>query len=96
MLTNPNNSIKFEQIATEPAAYAICALDEYGFMREKFLKRSLEVYYGVFDFGGGTTDFDFGVLSLSQTKGYTYRLEHFGGGGDEKLGGRESARVFSL
>lgn len=87
VLTNPNNSIKVEQIATEPAAYAICALDEYGFMREKFLKRSLEVYYGVFDFGGGTTDFDFGVLSLSQTKGYTYRLEHFGGGGDEKLGG---------
>lgn len=87
VLTNPQNPIKVEQIATEPAAYAICALDEYGFMREKFLKRSLEVYYGVFDFGGGTTDFDFGVLSLSQTKGYTFRLEHFGGGGDEKLGG---------
>lgn len=87
VLTNPQNPIKVEQIATEPAAYAICALDEYGFMREKFLKRNFEVYYGVFDFGGGTTDFDFGVLSLSQTKGYTYALEHFGGGGDEKLGG---------
>ena len=42
---------------SEPAAYAICALEHYGFDLEDGEK---EVYYGIFDFGGGTTDFDFG------------------------------------
>lgn len=77
---------RVRQIATEPAAYAISALREYGFMSRKLLERG-DVHYGVFDFGGGTTDFDFGVLSLSETKGYKFDLKHFGGGGDRELGG---------
>jgi len=43
--------------ASEPAAYAVVALQEYGFEPEEDEK----VFYGVFDFGGGTTDFDFGI-----------------------------------
>ena len=38
---------------SEPTAYAVCALQEYGFDPEEDNK----VFYSVFDFGGGTTDF---------------------------------------
>ncbi len=43
---------------SEPCAYAISALKSYGF--DKSAKLDKPIYYGVFDFGGGTTDFDFG------------------------------------
>lgn len=69
--------------ANEPAAYAICALDEYGFEPEDNEK----IYYGVFDFGGGTLDFDFGIFRESEDERYDYDLEHFGSGGDRYLGG---------
>ena len=47
-----------------------------------------KVYYGVFDFGGGTTDFDFGIWKNSEDEDeYDYELEHFGAGGDIHLGG---------
>ncbi len=49
---------KVELRASEPCAYAISALKSYGF--DKFAKLDKPIYYGVFDFGGGTTDFDFG------------------------------------
>ncbi|WP_279176789.1 hypothetical protein [Campylobacter insulaenigrae] len=70
--------------ASEPAAYAISALKEYG-----FVKKDIEepVHYGVFDFGGGTTDFDFGILRKSKGKKYPYDIEHFGADGDQYLGG---------
>ncbi|WP_291946876.1 hypothetical protein [Campylobacter sp.] len=77
---------RFEVIlsASEPAAYAISALKEYG-----FVKKDIEepVHYGVFDFGGGTTDFDFGILKKSKNKKYHYDIEHFGADGDQYLGG---------
>lgn len=70
--------------SNEPAAYAICALQEYGFEPEDDEK----VYYGVFDFGGGTTDFDFGIWRASEDgRNYDFELEHFGAGGDRYLGG---------
>ncbi len=70
--------------ASEPAAYAISALKEFG-----FVKKDMEepVHYGVFDFGGGTTDFDFGILRKSISKKYPYDIEHFGADGDQYLGG---------
>ncbi len=49
---------KVELRASEPSAYAISALKSYGF--DKSAKLDKPIYYGVFDFGGGTTDFDFG------------------------------------
>ncbi|WP_050183868.1 biotin/lipoyl-containing protein [Domibacillus robiginosus] len=71
--------------ASEPAAYAICALQEYGFEPEGEEK----TYYGVFDFGGGTTDFDYGIWREAGPKEsrYDYVIEHFSAGGDRYLGG---------
>lgn len=68
---------------SEPAAYAVCALKEYGFNPEEGKK----VYYGIFDFGGGTTDFDFGEWSISEKRKYDYKITHFGAQGDKFLGG---------
>ena len=69
--------------ASEPAAYAVCALKKYipELGDEKVL-------YGVFDFGGGTTDFDFGIWRNSNDeRHFDYEIEHFGAGGDSLLGG---------
>ena len=70
--------------ASEPAAYAVIALEE-----NKCEPVSDEkVFYGVFDFGGGTTDFDFGVYrEADKDSRYDYVIEHFGAGGDKYLGG---------
>lgn len=67
----------------EPAAYAVCALHEYGFTPEKGKK----INYGIFDFGGGTTDFDFGEWSVSEKRKYDFKITHFGAQGDKYLGG---------
>lgn len=69
--------------ASEPAAYSICALEEFGFEPEGEEK----VFYGVFDFGGGTTDFDFGVWEDANERRHDYKITHFGSGGDRYLGG---------
>ena len=70
--------------ANEPAAYAVCALQEYEIEPEE----DETIYYGVFDFGGGTLDFDFGTWKFSDDElRYDYELEHFGAGGDRNLGG---------
>ena len=73
---------------TEPAAYAVCALQSYGFDPQN----ENEVhYYGVFDFGGGTTDFDFGLWRGASDEqdedDKSYVIEHFGAGGYRHLGG---------
>ncbi len=69
---------------TEPLAYAICA-----FHSKKIFKD--HVCYGVFDFGGGTTDFDFGVwrkpTEEEEEQGYGRVLEHRRNGCDALLGG---------
>ncbi len=84
---------KVEQGASEPAAYAITALSGYGFDPEEDEK----YYYGIFDFGGGTTDFDFGVWSAEETEpeNYDYQISHFGQGGDPYLGGENLLEVLS-
>lgn len=68
---------------SEPAAYAVCALQEYGFDPEE----GEEIFYGIFDFGGGTTDFDFGLWRKSSKRRFDYTIETFGANGDEYLGG---------
>ena len=80
--------------ASEPAAYAICALQEYGFEPEEDEK----TYYGVFDFGGGTTDFDFGIwreAGLKESR-YDYVIEHFAAGGDRYLGGENILELLAF
>ena len=83
--------------SNEPAAYAVCALKKLKIEP----KENEKIYYGVFDFGGGTTDFDFGIWKNSEDEDmFDYELEHFGAGGDIHLGGENilkelAYRVFS-
>ncbi|MBE8953167.1 MAG: hypothetical protein SR1Q7_08495 [Quinella sp. 1Q7] len=78
--------------ASEAAAYAITALQEYGFDPED----DEEFYYAVFDFGGGTTDFDFGFLRESSSDRYDYLLVHFGENGDRTLGGENLLKLMAF
>ena len=85
-LINDENIMKKFKVkhgSNEPAAYAVCALQEYGFAPED----DENIYYGVFDFGGSTLDFDFGIFREAKDIRYDYELEHFGAGGDRYLGG---------
>ncbi|WRF21274.1 hypothetical protein KVC43_07685 [Helicobacter pylori] len=78
-------TFKVELRASEPCAYAISALKSYGFFKSDKLDKP--VYYGVFDFGGGTTDFDFGKWEKSASPKFLYKMTHFSSGGDKYLGG---------
>lgn len=84
------------QGASEPAAYAACALKEYGFNPGEGEK----VLYGIFDFGGGTTDFDFGLWRTSENdrerRRYDYVIEHFGASGDQYLGGENLLELLAF
>ena len=75
-----------EECASEPAAYAISALDVLGLYPTK-----KGIAYAVFDFGGGTADFDYGYYKLpsesEKEQGWEAILEHFSSGGDAFLGG---------
>jgi len=75
-----------EELANEPAAYAAAALPRLG------IEPTEEgISYGVFDFGGGTTDFDFGRYRLptadEEDEGWEEVFEHYGNAGDAYLGG---------
>jgi len=90
LLNDDETMKKFRIIkgASEPAAYAVCALTEYKFEPEG----DDQIFYGVFDFGGGTTDFDFGIWREPQStdaseRRFDYVITHFGSGGDKYLGG---------
>ncbi|EJB58368.1 hypothetical protein HPHPH29_0150 [Helicobacter pylori Hp H-29] len=78
-------TFKVELRASEPCAYAISALKSYGFFKSEKLDKP--VYYGVFDFGGGTTDFDFGKWEKRASPKFAYKMTHFSSGGDKYLGG---------
>ena len=75
-----------EERASEPAAYAACALPTLGI--EPTVAGTA---YAVFDFGGGTAVFDFGLYRLpdadEEDEGYEVVYEHFGASGDRFLGG---------
>ena len=75
-----------EERASEPAAYAAAAMPALGIE-----PTDDGVAYAVFDFGGGTTDFDFGYYRLptdtEEREGIEQVFEHFGSGGDKFLGG---------
>ena len=71
--------------ASEPAAYAAAALEKLNIEPTK-----QGVAYAVFDFGGGTTDFDFGIYrepNEQEEDLYDHVIEHFGASGDPYLGG---------
>lgn len=80
---------KFEVVerGSEPIAYAISALSKY-----KIHPQADEsIAYAVFDFGGGTTDFDYGYYRYADddedTQGYEEVFEHYEAAGDNFLGG---------
>ena len=70
--------------ASEPAAYAISALEGFGL---EPTDDDEKVAYGVFDFGGGTTDFDFGIETVPEKRTRNFVIEQFGFNGDLTLGG---------
>ena len=75
-----------EERASEPAAYAASAM-----LAHDIEPTENGVAYAVFDFGGGTTDFDFGYYRLAtdeeESKGIEEIFEHFESAGDKFLGG---------
>ncbi|WRD84614.1 hypothetical protein E5E58_07535 [Helicobacter pylori] len=85
---------KVELRASEPCAYAISTLKSYGF--DKSAKLDKPVYYGVFDFGGGTTDFDFGKWEKSASPKFLYKMTHFSSGGDKYLGGENLLELLAF
>ena len=70
--------------ASEPAAYAISALECFGLEPKRIGDK---IAYGVFDFGGGTTDFDFGIEYIPENKRRNFVIDQFGFNGDILLGG---------
>jgi len=81
---------------SEPASYASIALQEYGLAEE-----SEKNFYGIFDFGGGTTDFDFGIFRWADEdkkdeRRYSYIIENFGAGGDRYLGGENLLELLAF
>ena len=88
LLNNDNVMRDFQVVegCSEATAYAVTALESYGLLRDE------EIYYGVFDFGGGTTDFDFGRYSIATDNDgdrYDYVITSFGAAGDALLGGEK-------
>ncbi|EPM5535451.1 molecular chaperone DnaK [Vibrio cholerae] len=82
--------------ASEPAAYALTALQEFGLEPQG----SERIFYSVFDFGGGTTDFDFGIYheptDVRDQRRFDYVIEHFGAGGDKFLGGENLLELLAF
>ncbi len=87
-------TFKVELRASEPCAYAISALKSYGFFKSEKLDKP--IYYGVFDFGGGTTDFDFGKWEKSANPKFAYKMTHFSNGGDKYLGGENLLELLAF
>lgn len=87
------NDFKVIAGASEPAAYAICALQQYGFD----LIEKDKAFYAIFDFGGGTSDFDFGSWRNPEDEElYDYCIEHFGSEGDRYLGGENLLQLIAF
>ncbi len=83
---------------SEPAAYAITALERYYFGERLDEEDVDKLYYAVFDFGGGTTDFDFGYYSELETpnRRYDYELNRLGNAADKDLGGEKLLRYLAF
>lgn len=77
---------------SEPAAYAVCAMEQYNV----FPDDGEEFHYSIFDFGGGTADFDFGVCRVSEKRKFDYTIENYGDGGDRYLGGENLLELLAV
>ncbi len=63
---------------------------------DKSAKLDKPIYYGVFDFRGGTTDFDFGKWEKSANPKFVYKMTHFSSGGDKYLGGENLLELLAF
>lgn len=83
---------RVRQGPSEPAAYAACALEQYGIE-----PTDNGIFYGIFDFGGGTTDYDYGIWKNAAEEEYTYNyvIRHYGSGGDKTLGGENILQLLA-
>lgn len=82
--------------ASEPAAYAAAAMPAL-----KLRPSNPGLAYAVFDFGGGTTDFDFGLYRKALTEDekameFSEVFEHFGASGDNDLGGEGLLEILAF
>ncbi len=80
---------RVSELASEPAAYAASALPYLG-----IAPVPEGIRYAVFDFGGGTTDFDFGLWRTATAEeadvdGFETVFEHLESSGDNYLGGEQ-------
>lgn len=83
---------------SEPEAYAITALQGYGFDPED---ENDKILYSIFDFGGGTTDFDFGIWrgaddTVREEEDKDYVIEHINSEGDKYLGGENLLELLAF
>jgi len=81
-------------VCPEPAAYAVCAMACMGIPA-----RLKKLYYGIFDFGGGTCDFNYGSWEVSRdklTRRNRYRIQMYGSGGDPLLGGENILELLAV
>lgn len=78
-----DDEIKVEMKISEPEAYAITAMQKYGFEPEGNEK----IKFGIFDFGGGTSDFAYGYWSEPDKKGKERKIETIEINGEQYLGG---------
>ena len=91
------NQFSVELGISEPAAYAVTALEQSNLEPKDETERLM---YGIFDFGGGTTDFDFGICRGTtdeeyEREGYDYILECFGADSDVTLGGENMLELIA-
>lgn len=91
---NTMKRFKVKAGASEPAAYALSALKAYGVEPDEKEKSEAHTY-GVFDFGGGTTDFDFGSEYIPDSNDYFYEIKQFNNGGDPLLGGENIINILA-
>jgi len=80
---------------SEPAAYAVCALACMG------IPHQCENYffYGIFDFGGGTCDFNYGIWGVKEDEKLhkkKYKIWMLGDGGDSFLGGENLLELLAV
>lgn len=83
---------------SEPVAYAVTALKQYGFRPNGAEDR---ICYAVFDFGGGTADFDFGICrapdpNSKKERGKEFIVEHFNQASDSHLGGENLLELLAF
>lgn len=84
------SNLQIDFLASEALSYAACVLQEYGFVP----KAGEKICYGIFDFGGGTSDFDFGFFSTGVKK--EFAIQSLGSGAAPFFGGESILELLAF